>query len=79
MAGHTAGNSSGGWTFVDGGLLSSISSCVAWVVWISILGRTEQQRMQALLDGMPFVLEHVLPLGDELSIDSLRKTTHATL
>ena len=64
------------------GYFSSISSCVAWVVWISILRRTEPAAnagtywMACLLYWSMF-----LPLGDELSIDSLRKkkTTHATL
>lgn len=64
------------------GYFSSISSCVAWVAWISILRRTEPAAnagtywMACLLYWGMF-----LPLGDELSIDSLRKkkTTHATL
>ena len=64
------------------GYLSSISCFVAWVVWTSILRRTEPAAnagdywMACLLYWGMF-----LPLGDMFSIDSLlkKKTKHATI
>ena len=64
------------------GYFSSISCFVAWVIWISILRRTEPAAnagdywMACLLYWGMF-----LPLGDMLSIDSLlrKKTKYATM